>query len=496
MATKPFNKKLLTKGLIAFSLVLLGIFQALWLGQVYKDQEQMLVKETDNLFRQTLITLQDSLIQRNIRPLGDSLPRQVQFYSRMVDSVRVMPAPPPDWGNGESKDRFIQIIVSDKDPQDSLSLDRIGPMIADIQRGSPRKGNFSIRLNQDTLIASEIEKQYAQVLSKAGIDVPFEVTWLNPFEAYPEAEGTFTTHKLRGFPGAPGHIAIFSGYKPFLLSKMVPQALFSLFFTLVTCSAFWLIYRNLRKQEQLARLKNDFISNITHELKTPIATVSVAMEALMNFDVLQRPQQAREYLEISKNELSRLNMLVDKVMKISLFEHAGLVLEPRTTDLKTLTEKVLHSMKLQLEKHKARLHFQAEGNDFQLVGDETHLMHVVYNLLDNALKYSDDTPEISLMLSGHEGQPLILSVQDKGIGIPENYQEKIFQKFFRVPTGNVHNTKGYGLGLNYVASVVKSHGGHIRLESTQGQGSTFAITLPRAFSPQNPALKTPKMAST
>jgi two-component system, OmpR family, phosphate regulon sensor histidine kinase PhoR len=218
------------------------------------------------------------------------------------------------------------------------------------------------------------------------------------------------------------------------------------------------------------------VSNVTHELKTPISTVSVAIEALSNFNVLQNPAQTKEYLEISKNELNRLTILVDKVLKMSIFEQKDLALKTEPINFKSLIENVLATMKLQFEKYHAQVDFDFTGNHFSLEGDAIHLTNVVYNLLENALKYSSE-PIISIRLA-EENQSICLKIQDNGIGISEEYLPKIFDKFFRVPTGNVHNTKGYGLGLSYVKSVVEKHKGTIAVTSKTGTGSCFIINLP------------------
>lgn len=217
---------------------------------------------------------------------------------------------------------------------------------------------------------------------------------------------------------------------------------------------------------------------MTHELKTPIATVSVAIEALQNFGVSQNPEQTKEYLEISKSELNRLTLLVDKVLKMATFEQHGLTLSPETVDWAELIQLVLNSMKLQFEKYGAKVDFDKKGHSFLLSADKIHLTNVVYNLLDNALKYTETCPQISLFLQETDAE-LRLSVKDNGIGIQSEFLSRIFDKFFRVPTGDTHDVKGYGLGLSYVSSVVKQHQGRIEVESEVGKGSIFTIIIPK-----------------
>jgi two-component system phosphate regulon sensor histidine kinase PhoR len=259
---------------------------------------------------------------------------------------------------------------------------------------------------------------------------------------------------------------------------MISPILFSLFLVGVTVLSFVLLYRNLLRQRKLTEIKNEFISNITHELKTPIATVGVAIEALRNFNAINDPQRTQEYLDISQNELLRLSLLVDKVLKLSMFEKKEIELKYELVDLKGVVDEVVSSMKLQIEKYNASVSVSADG-DTHLQGDRLHLLSVVFNLLDNALKYGNSNTAVKFELKEKENE-VELTVADNGIGISPEYQDRIFEKFFRVPLGNTHNTKGYGLGLSYVSHVVQRHKGKIEVESQPGIGSKFIITLPKA----------------
>jgi two-component system phosphate regulon sensor histidine kinase PhoR len=263
----------------------------------------------------------------------------------------------------------------------------------------------------------------------------------------------------------------------FLLKRISVPILFSLFLVAFTFLSFWVLYRNLLHQRRLADIKNEFISNITHELKTPIATVSVAIEALRSFNSSLDPKRTKEYLDISANELQRLSMLVDKVLKLSMFEKKEIELQYEFLSMKDLVEEVTSSMRLQFEKKGAVVKVTTEG-ETNLKGDRLHLVSVIFNLLDNALKYSSDHPRIDIAVKGTDNKVQLI-MSDSGIGIPAEYHAKIFEKFFRVPTGNLHNAKGYGLGLSYVSHVIKKHEGSIRVESTEGNGSKFFITLPK-----------------
>jgi len=238
------------------------------------------------------------------------------------------------------------------------------------------------------------------------------------------------------------------------------------------------MYQSIRSSQRLVEIKNDFIGNITHELKTPIATVSVAIEALKNFKGINNAELTQEYLGIAQQELNRLSMLTDKILKTAIFEDQGVVILTERIDVEKIITQVLATLKLVFEKHQVNIQFEKRGTDFTMNGSADHLTNVFYNLIDNAIKYGAEQPEIKILLSDLNDN-ISIAVQDKGLGIPTQYQKKIFEKFFRVPTGDVSNTKGYGLGLSYVDSVVRKHRGTITLESELGEGSTFVIILPK-----------------
>ena len=269
-----------------------------------------------------------------------------------------------------------------------------------------------------------------------------------------------------------------------------------------------MVYNNFIKQKQLTALKNAFISNITHELKTPIATVSVALEALQSFDALENRALTKEYLDISRSELQRLSMLVDKVLKLAIFDEKEPELQLESVNLPDLVRRVAESLRIQFEKNGAVFNLAYPKNSALIIeADPTHLTSVVYNLLDNALKYGGKKIDINInpeLINGlelnkntennaknhqnTEGSFLIdstnylgvnLQIKDDGKGIAEAYQDKIFDKFFRVPTDDVHDTKGHGLGLSYVAAVVRLHGGSVAVESEEGVGTNFNVFLPK-----------------
>ncbi|TDO26488.1 sensor histidine kinase [Sediminibacterium goheungense] len=338
----------------------------------------------------------------------------------------------------------------------------------------------------DSIPVKQVDSAYRVELGKSNKKLKFSISFESFKDSIPgkwhfkrdSSDAVITDKVFVGYNTPYAYQARFEGTGKYVLGKMQMQIGGSVLLLLLVAGSFVILYRNLLAQQRLAEIKNDFISNITHELKTPIATVGVAIEALRNFNAIQSPERTKEYLDISAAELQRLSLLVDKVLKLSMFEKQQIELNKEPFDLKELIEENLRIMKLQFDKHKAKVTFTAADNSYMIEADKLHMTSVIYNLLDNALKYSSNKPEIQVVMQMPDTERIQLQISDNGIGIAPQHQSKIFEKFFRVPTGNKHNIKGYGLGLSYVAQVIKSHKGSIRVESEPDKGSTFIVELP------------------
>jgi signal transduction histidine kinase len=244
----------------------------------------------------------------------------------------------------------------------------------------------------------------------------------------------------------------------------------------LTTACFWLMLSTILKQKKLSDVKNDFINNMTHELKTPLATVSAAVEALQNFGALNDPVKTQTYLSISRTELQRLSDLVEKVLNIAVDERQQLELAPEAVQPAELVAEIVARHQLQAAKP-VKFNVQV-APAAPVLFDRLHMGNVINNLIDNAIKYSREAVTITIR-GRQEATGWHLSVADDGPGIEPGYQEAIFDRFFRVPTGNLHNVKGFGLGLYYVRQVVERHGGRIDVRSGLGRGSEFSLWIPQ-----------------
>lgn len=476
--------------LMSSSLVLLLVFLVFWMQKVYDEQYGALCKETDTIFRTTMMDIQDSLVRKNMKLLGR-------------DSLLALPLPPPmpamafrESMPGESGRVFIEkhrlnnadtlgeqhVQIYVKSNQRLDSSDKLLSSIAGNAGIRHQSGNYNfvLQLDIDSIPVQAISARYRQALAHSGIPLAFAITRITEFSPQTKVEKGIWTAPFMSFPINTQYSAYFPQYQSYLVRSCISQILFSGMLLLITSVSFFLIYRNFQRESRLNELKDDFINNITHELKTPITTVGVALEALSNFNAFQNPAQASEYLEISKHELNHLNLLVDKILKTTMFESKGIDIQWNTVDMKQLLVQVQYSMQIQYDKLHADVALKREGSEFRIKGDSVHLTNVLYNLIDNALKYTSLQPDIEIRLL-EKPEKIELSIQDNGIGIEPEFQHKIFEKFFRVPTGNVHNTKGHGLGLNYVAQVVVKHNGQLSVQSKPGHGSCFTISLPKAY---------------
>jgi signal transduction histidine kinase len=263
-------------------------------------------------------------------------------------------------------------------------------------------------------------------------------------------------------------------YQKVVLSRILPQILFALVLLLSTSAAFYFTYKSMKKQEALNSLRNDFISNISHELKTPVSTVSVALEALRNFDRKLDPIKSNEYLDIAFNEMKRLDKLISQVLNTSVLEHHGEYLNLEETDLATLTREVIDSMQVRFAQKGAKIEFLTEQDPSYLKLDRLHIHGVLINLLDNSLKYCQEDPVIKIGIKSNESS-VTMTIGDNGPGIPEEYISRVFDKFFRVPKGDIHDIKGYGLGLSFAELVMKHHSGSVSVRNKEEGGCEFSL---------------------
>ena len=437
---------------ILCSLVLLFTLEIFWLRTEYNDELVSFNRETSILLRNTVLELNDSLIQKKIISLGNDIE-----FNKNTDSTQ----------SGLAK-KSIKVWI---DASHSIGK------IPGKSEGAPMVKSMKLSFVLDSLNKEVIEKKYFTALSNAGLNLPTQFTYITA--GVDSATDMILSNNIIHTPGDSFKLE-FDNLNWLLLKNIAPQIFFSIILSLLVVGSFVLLYRSLRLQQKLVLIKNDLISNISHELKTPITTVGVALEGLKKFKGQNDPITSSEYLAIAENELKRLTILTDKVLNDALGEQNAHNYNFQSIHFSELLKQAVESFRLIAEKNGAVITLKIETGEYEIDGDKDHLSNIIFNLLDNAVKYCESNAKINIHLTDINTH-IKCSIKDNGIGISKEFHAKIFEKFFRVPTGDLHTVKGYGLGLSYVMQVIKRHHGTIKVESEPNAGSTFIISLPKTY---------------
>lgn len=462
--------------LMILSQVLLTVFMLQWVRSQYKDEKERLTQELNILYMDARDQMVDTILFRSfvspaLTPEEDTIYIKEDRFKGIVrwegndgrvtvsvkhgpDSAKLFPDTIRLRKNkNELLLRSVKLIISHT--RDTLRRDE--PLIRD----------FGIA--PDT---AAFKMHFHRSLEDAGLK--FNLLWIN------DSAGSIAHGKtLYVAPHNPFSLPAISvkNYNGYLTGKILPQILFGVFLILLTALAFMLSYRSLRDHAIYNNLRNEFISNMTHELKTPVASISLALESLSKYNLRDDPKVMDEYLNLALSETRRLEDLVNRVLDHSALEESIQSLNFSETELNLLIGEVISVMQVKLQ-DKGSIMFSPPGKKLMIKCDPLLLKGVILNLLDNSIKYTEDRPEI-VIETGEEERNAIITVSDNGPGIPEEYHDKIFEKFFRVPSGNIHNVKGYGLGLSFASLVMKLHSGKISLRNLD-KGCSFILKIPLA----------------
>lgn len=325
--------------------------------------------------------------------------------------------------------------------------------------------------------SSKLSMLFREELGRKNISAPFAICFYKmPGDNRSVTGSLHTSAKpvnysgLKSFSNPYMAVAIIASPIKIVLKKLWLNLIASALLILLTLYCLFRMYRTILQQKQLSDIKNDFIGNMTHELKTPIATITAAIDALQYFNAMSDANRKQRYLDTSRKELERLDGIVTKVMELSLYETASIRLDKEPVEVKSLFTSVVDHLRIV---HQCTI---TPGEDLTINIDQTHLTNVFYNLVENAVKYVEDLHLV--FTAKKEGGLVILALQDNGPGIKADYLPFIFDKFYRVPQGNLHTAKGFGLGLYYVKKIIEAHGGQIHVQSNTRTGTIFTIQLP------------------
>lgn len=375
--------------------------------------------------------------------------------------------------------KSLQEIVKNRYVYQKALLDEVVLSIIYSASEKPLKDRVNFRLLDQDLKAE---------LMNNGINIPyhFTVTTQDGREIYrcpdydPEGEEyTYQQPLFRNDPRSQGIVRVhFPDMDSYIYSSvrfMIPSVIFTLVLLLTFIFTIVTIFRSKRYSE----VKNDFVNNMTHELKTPIASISLAAQMLNDPSVTKSPAMMKHLGGVINDESKRLRFLVEKVLQMSMFDRRKAVFKKKRLDLNEMVENIANSFSLRVEHTGGKIYTDIEAVESAIYVDEVHFQNVIFNLMDNAVKYrKQDEPLNVYLKTWNDDDWLYLSVRDTGLGIKKENLKKIFEKFYRVHTGNVHDAKGFGLGLAYVQKIVELHDGKIDVASEYGKGTTFTIKLP------------------
>lgn len=278
--------------------------------------------------------------------------------------------------------------------------------------------------------------------------------------------------------GAPGSLRIdFPNKNRWLWGSVWPLILSSVLFMGLILACFAYTVHVIFRQKKVSEMKTDFINNMTHEFKTPIATISLATDSIINPAILSNEGKVKRFADIIKQENKRMLSQVEKVLQMALLDKKDFKLKMGEIDVHDLARQAVENMRLQVDRKDGQIKLDLQAEDSVMKGDPTHISNILHNLLDNANKYTPERPEI-VVSTRNVSNGIEVRIKDNGIGLSKEAKKQIFDKFYRVHTGNIHDVKGFGLGLSYVKAMVTAHQGSIDVESELGKGSTFILTLP------------------
>jgi signal transduction histidine kinase len=486
---KPtLNKSLVT--LMIVSQVLLIAFVIQWLSSQYKSEKAELEKEMTWQFEKSQQEVFDSLLEINL--ITPMLKRKSGFKISMHDENT-------DTSHSTGKVKmYVNRNVSHDSIEEMVTIvtDSLGKTETVNIHGEPNDDILTrgVRLiMKETTTNPRHQQEFERRIFSGDDSVMLKTVLEKRFK------GNGWAFSARFIDGKSDSISIHQGkgiylessmfpekyglevedFRFYLLNKILPQSLFAIILLLLTGFAFLISYRTLRNQLRLNAMKNEFIDNISHELKTPLSTVKVVVEALRDENIRKDDKTTREYLEMASMEINRLELLTGKVLSTSMIEGGIVKMEKQKIDLSKLINDLIYTLKVRLTNENSSLNFEQDEENYFIDGDILHVQGALLNVIDNSLKYSGRNSKIEITLEKNDRQ-VTLRVKDNGPGIPLEYLKKIFDKFFRVPSGNLHNVKGHGLGLSYVFMVMKMHGGNINAENNPQGGSIFTLTFPKS----------------
>jgi two-component system phosphate regulon sensor histidine kinase PhoR len=463
-----------TAVMLSIALIGLMVIQGYWIYSAYKVKQANFVRTVNEAALKVILTMEKlEMVHRFQEP--ELMDKNVRSAVDAVDSINMVLLKEMQSINTR---KDLEVFYNKYFIKRDLMEDRMFNMD---ERTSRKK--VDIR-TLDSLLTDEFRQHNMNTEWEFGVYNPFgndlrmkdgirnRAALLDPkqsfhFELFPDDMHSHPDLLLLYFPNE----------KHYLFGQVWPLVIISIILIVIIILSFTYTFIMFFRQGKLSELKTDFINNMTHEFKTPVSTISLACEALNDKDIQKSDELYHTYINIINEENKRLGLMAERILQSAALEKGDLVLHKEMTDLHDVLTDVIRNIGIQIEIKDGQIikEFNAKNSNVEI--DRMHLVNVVQNLLDNANKYTPVKPQI-IVATRDIADGIVLSIQDNGIGISKADQKKIFDKLYRVPEGNIHNFKGFGLGLSYVKTVVESHGGSVKLESELKKGTKFEVFLP------------------
>ena len=507
--------------LMSVSLIGIIIIQSFFLVGIYKDNEDQFNSNVNTALSEGITWLEKREFRRYVVKFRDLISSGGAIDTTAINSLYIIKE---DKDNNEvMMYRNASIEENLKFPQfwnileDSLSLKRVSnereTKILKIQNENEYSGisseQFLSKIGEiskskeilfetayhDLAKRNSIERRVGNVRSlnnflkyrfkRFNIDIPFEFAIFDrdsltnvKSENFHLDKNTFESALFTDENDESNYIikVNFPKRTPFLVAPVISIALVSIIFTVIIIIVYIYTVLILLRQRQISQIKTDFINNMTHEFKTPIATIGLALDSIKNPKTIKNESLIKKYLKIIKDENARMHDQVVNLLRISQLEKRELSIDKTNLDINELIKIAVSHVELLLENEKGSINLNLNADKSEIYGSETHLINVMVNIIDNAIKYCDKAPEIEVSTE-NIADKIVLKIKDNGVGMSKKVQNKIFEKFYREQTGDLHNIKGHGLGLAYVKKIIDYHNGKITLESALNKGTIFSIEL-------------------
>lgn len=451
------------------------MIQVYWIRDAVKLKQAIFAKDVRESISNVIFEIDKIRLEERIN-------KQRKFYEDNKSSFQVY----------DSLNRVLYYNFKNIDSQNDIdrfmqSSNIAGKLLSDLtfNYNKQEPGNFFYKKKNliNTLITRSLKQKDITTKFEFGIYSPATNSLiLQKTGDYPDVllneSFVFDLTPLGSLFSHPNKLLIyFPNQKTYIVSQLWQMLFISVILFIVIIISFTFSIYTIYRQKRLSEMKNDFINNMTHEFKTPISTISLACEALKDNDIKKTESLYDNYIGVINEENGRLGLMAEQILQTAIIDKGQLKLNISKINIHEIINVAVSSKKMAVEAVGGEIEMKLQASHQDIMGDNIHLTNVIINLLDNAIKYCVKTPDI-IINTYNSGNFLIIRITDNGIGISKSNRKKIFEKLYRVPTGNIHNFKGFGLGLSYVKAIIEQHQGNVLVDSIIDEGSTFTIQLP------------------